>query len=285
VSKAKAKKATAAFESTPEPKREVCYVLRVCGPSGESTNDRARGFRWPLEAGAVVVAPDWNPRKVCGYGLHGWLNGMGDLSVCDGADAREDSRWLVLEVFVDEIVELDGKVKFPSAKVILVGNRSEAATYIKSLCPNSAVHYATSTSGDRGTSTSGYRGTSTSGDGGTSTSGDRGTSTSGDGGTSTSGDRGTSTSGDGGTSTSGDGGTSTSGDGGTSTSGYRGTSTSGEGGTSTSGYGGALIFTWYDESANRYRKAMAEVDGIHCEAGVPYVCVGGKIIRKDSVQS
>jgi hypothetical protein len=229
VSKAKAKKATAAFESTPEPKREVCYVLRVCGPSGESTNDRARGFRWPLEAGAVVVAPDWNPRKVCGYGLHGWLNGMGDLSVCDGADAREDSRWLVLEVFVDEIVELDGKVKFPSAKVILVGNRSEAATYIKSLCPNSAVHYATSTSGDRGTSTSGYRGTSTSG--------------------------------------------------------YRGTSTSGEGGTSTSGYGGALIFTWYDESANRYRKAMAEVDGIHCEAGVPYVCVGGKIIRKDSVQS
>jgi hypothetical protein len=261
VSKAKAKKATAAFESTPEPKREVCYVLRVCGPSGESTNDRARGFRWPLEAGAVVVAPDWNPRKVCGYGLHGWLNGMGDLSVCDGADAREDSRWLVLEVFVDEIVELDGKVKFPSAKVILVGNRSEAATYIKSLCPNSAVHYATSTSGDRGTSTSGYRGTSTSGYGGTSTSGD------------------------GGTSTSGDGGTSTSGDGGTSTSGYRGTSTSGEGGTSTSGYGGALIFTWYDESANRYRKAMAEVDGIHCEAGVPYVCVGGKIIRKDSVQS
>ena len=28
------------------------------------------GFQWPLEVGAIVECPDWNPEPECGGGLH-----------------------------------------------------------------------------------------------------------------------------------------------------------------------------------------------------------------------
>lgn len=55
------------------------------------------GFRWPLEVGAVVTAPDWDPKPECGHGLHGLPWGEGKASLlaivgdCGYANARENS--------------------------------------------------------------------------------------------------------------------------------------------------------------------------------------------------
>ena len=96
---------------------------------------------------------------------------------------------------------------------------------------------------------------------------------------------GTSTSGYGGTSTSGDGGTSTSGTRGTSTSGDGGTSTSGDGGTSTSGYGGTLCILFWDAEKARYRKRVAEVDGMTILPNTPYILnEKGEFIAKESAK-
>jgi hypothetical protein len=263
-------------------------VLRTCNAELKAHND----FQWP-EAGGVE-APDFDPKPVCGYGLHGLLWGEGDGGLLNW---DSDAKWLVVAVPADSIVSLDdgAKVKFPRGEVVYCGSRGEATAYIAERHPGGSIvghtaqntdngstvntgyggtstsgDYGKSTSGTRGTSTSGTRGTSTSGDYGKSTSGDYGKSTSGYGGTSTSGACGTSTSGYGGTSTSGDGGTSTSGDygkstsgyGGTSTSGTRGTSTSGYGGTSTSGEGGILVLRWFDGVRDRLVVRYVGEDGI-----------------------
>ena len=42
------------------------------------------GFQWPLEVGAVVSAPDWNPEAECGGGLHLLPNAQGDYSLLYG---------------------------------------------------------------------------------------------------------------------------------------------------------------------------------------------------------
>jgi hypothetical protein len=132
---------------------------------------------------------------------------------------------LVVEIDESAKVDLNGKVKFPSGRVVHCGDAKSATDFIRA-------------NGGHGRSI--VRGTSTSGDRGTSTSGDRGTSTSGYGGTSTSGVRGTSTSGD------------------------RGTSTSGDGGTSKTGSVGIVICRWWDAKADRSRLAVGYVgeDGI-----------------------
>lgn len=41
------------------------------------------GFRWPLEVGAEVAAPDWSDEPACGGGLHGLLDGRGDGTLLD----------------------------------------------------------------------------------------------------------------------------------------------------------------------------------------------------------
>ena len=85
------------------------------------------GFQWPSEVGAKVVAPDWEPTKECGKGLHGWLNGEGDSGVASRFH-EPDAKWLVLEV--PSFIELSGKVKFKSAKILFIGSRGECARYI-----------------------------------------------------------------------------------------------------------------------------------------------------------
>jgi len=235
------------------------HILRSCKNDLTSTNN----FQYP--ASGMVECDDFDPKPTCGGGLHGFLLGVGDISVTMFKNSIED-KWLIIKVLKEDIVEVTenngGKVKFKKGEVVKVGNLYEATKYLSqvedleglpvigSTSENKAANSVatsgyhgtstsgwkgTSTSGDKGTSTSGWKGTSTSGDKGTSTSGDYGTSASGFEGTSTSGLEGTSISGYYGTSTSGDYGTSTSGNGGTSTSGDYGTSTSGDYGTSTSG--------------------------------------------------
>lgn len=137
------------------------------------------GFVWP-ESGPVL-APDWDPRPVCGGGLHGLLWGEGDGTLLSFA---ADAKWLVVEIADDaEVVDLDRKVKINRGTVVFCGDRKGATDRIVALGARGAVvgafvasgDYGTSTSGNGGTSTSGYRGNSTSGYYGTSTSGDYGT--------------------------------------------------------------------------------------------------------------
>ena len=149
-------------------------VLRTCDAYMRSRG----GFQWP-KAGPVSC-PDWNKDPVCGGGLHGLLWGEGDGSLVD----HDSPNWLVVEVVASEIVDLNRKVKFPRGTVVFCGSAFDATKYLAERAPNAVKAIV------MGTSTSGYRGTSTSGDGGTSTSGYRGTSISGDMGTSTSGDGG-----------------------------------------------------------------------------------------------
>jgi hypothetical protein len=83
------------------------------------------GFRWP-ERGPVEAA-DWDPRPVCGGGLHGlkWGEGSG-LRV----SWHDKAKWLVVEVVEGTEVDLGGKVKFPAGNVVFCGDRRGATDYI-----------------------------------------------------------------------------------------------------------------------------------------------------------
>ena len=178
-------------------------VLRVCAADGSSHG----GFKWPLTAGAEVVAPDWKDNRECGNGLHGWLYGQGDHSCADYWQ-HEGAQWIVVEVDSASIIELGGKVKFPRGVVRFSGDNKSATDYLWENEPRSrdvAVIGACRADmrdkamvqvGALGTAAAGYSGTATAGDSGTATAGDSGTATAGDRGTATAGDRGTATAGD-----------------------------------------------------------------------------------------
>ena len=95
-------------------------VLRCCRPSMVSSNN----FRWPVEG--PVSCPDWHPKPECGNGLHGWLWGEGVASSASLDLDDLEIRWLVVEVSRDALVDLDGKVKFPSGWVLYCGDRQTA---------------------------------------------------------------------------------------------------------------------------------------------------------------
>jgi len=106
------------------------------------------GFIWP-ESGPVE-APDWDPSPKCGAGLHGWLRGEGD-SEASGRDLYDETLlWQVVEVNQEEIVSLDGKVKFPRGAVLFTGPRAEAVGRIQAEYPDAAVIFGTATAGDNG---------------------------------------------------------------------------------------------------------------------------------------
>ena len=262
---------------------ERSLVLRVCGPNGESHCN----FVWPLTVGAVVSAPDWSPREECGNGLHGWLHGAGDIG-CTDRWSLKGAKWLVVSTETAGIVMLGGKCKYRECIVEFVGERADAAAYIRECCEyarNSAVigavasvgNDASSVVGALGTATAGDYGTATAGNGGTATAGYSGTATAGDSGTATAGDRGTATAGDGGTATAGNRGTATAGYGGIATAGNGGTATAGYGGTATAGCGGTIVIEWFDGS--HYRKAVGIVGENGIEPNVAYRCDSGKLVK------
>ena len=229
-------------------KPKTGYVLVLKSVKADMT--AYNGFFWPKKG--KCVAPDWNPIKECGNGLHGWKWGEGDASL---RVESKDAKWLVLSVEESKIIDLNGKVKFPECEVVFVGECHEAVLIIQSYAP----------SGNKcifGTATAGYGGTATAGYGGTATAGDGGTSTAGDGGTSTAGDGGTATAGYGGTATAGYRGTATAGDGGAATAGYRGTATAGS--------EGIIIIQYYDRQTESFKRKMAMVDGITILPGMKY---------------
>ena len=231
-------------------------MLRTC----DADMSAHGGFVWPTSG--YVKAPDWNPKPVCGGGLHGALWGEGDglLFKWDS-----DAKWLVCGI--NKWVDLDGKVKTDRAYVLYCGDRLGATAYIQKHGARGAVIGGTATAGYCGTATAGDGGTATAGDGGTATAGHRGTATAGYCGTATAGDGGTATAGHRGTATAGHRGTATAGYGGTATAGDGGTATAGYGGTATAGHRGTLVIKWWDGS--RYRLSVGYVgDGI--EPNVPY---------------
>ena len=118
-------------------------VLRTCKADMMSHN----GFVWP-ESGPVACA-DWRSVAACGNGLHGLLWGEGDGSLLDWG---ETAKWLVVAVEGSGIVDLKGKVKFPSGEVVFCGDRIGATSYIRENGgAGKVIHGGTATAGDSGT--------------------------------------------------------------------------------------------------------------------------------------
>jgi len=135
----------------------VSYFLRTTDALGRSHG----GFQWPLEIGAVVSAPDWSPKPVCGGGLHGLRNGLGDASLLDWQD---DALWWIVEADDAEAVDLSGKWKFPACRVIAFGPQADVTAKLYALCPG-PIHGLMMTGGYRATLTGGDEATLTGGAG------------------------------------------------------------------------------------------------------------------------
>ncbi len=219
---------------------DLVLLLRTCDPQRQGHG----GFAWP-DSG-LVSAPDWNPRPICGYGLHGFLWGVGDGSLASWDSA---AWWLVVAARHDELVELVGKVKVPRAYVVHASQDRYAATqYLCARLPPGTwpVIGATLTAGSGSTLTAGDDSTLTAGDGSTLTAGS--------GSTLTAGYRSTLTAGDGSTLTAGDRSTLTAGD------------------------GSPLTWRWGDGRRWRLTTVYTGEDGI--EAGKPYTCSRGVVTPK-----
>ena len=244
------------------------FLLKTVNPDGAAWG----GFRWTLDEGAEVIAPDWDPTPVCGGGLHGLLNGAGNGGLIDWST---DAVWIVAEIPDGEtVVDIDGKVKVRRCIVRHVGDKTSAPEFLAAHGHTEGVVGGTATAGDGGTATAGYGGTATAGVDGAATAGYRGTATAGDDGTATAGYDGTAT--------AGVRGTATAGDGGTATAGVGGTATAGDGGTATAGVDGTIILAWWDYDLGRRRWVVGEVgiDGI--VADTPYRVVDGAFVEVES---
>ena len=210
-------------------------VLRLCNEDFTSKN----GFKYPNKVGAEVVAPDWKTNADCGNGLHGWLFGHGDHSSCDYFN--RPNKWMVIEVELQSVIMLGGKVKFERGIIKHIGEKKSATDFIikkESRSKASEVIGAVLTVGDSLSVIAGSFGTATAGD--------RGTATAGSFGTATAGDRGTATAGD------------------------SGTATAGSFGTATAGDRGEIRIRYYDNKADRYRTVIGYVGENGIEANVAY---------------
>ena len=107
---------------------EVLIVRRI--PQDRTTRN---GFIWPSGVGTVVECPDWNPKPVCGGGLHGWPWGFGIGDGCD-YDIIGDI-WLVLGAKPEDVVgEIDcgAKCKIRRCVIRLEGAFGAAITAVQS---------------------------------------------------------------------------------------------------------------------------------------------------------
>ena len=130
-------------------------MLRTCTREDDGRLTAHGGFVWP--ALGPVECPDWNPIAECGNGLHGFLRGCGDAGLANWTDK---AAWLVVEIEVSDIVNLEGKVKVPRGRVLFSGDRLQALELMARLGHLDEGHMG-------GTATAGDHGTATAGDGGT----------------------------------------------------------------------------------------------------------------------
>ena len=90
------------------------YFMRTTDAQGRAHG----GFQWPMEVGAIVTAPDWNPKPVCGGGLHGLLNGGGDAShLSFGTDAATPRRAEAARRNASQPRRADGGLDMPSLRM------------------------------------------------------------------------------------------------------------------------------------------------------------------------
>ena len=142
---------------------KTMLLLKTVGSVG-SDGSAYNGFKWPLEVGAVVTAPDWKPTASCGNGLHGIPWGEGDGSLLNWSN---DAKWIVFEAPEKDVICFDRKAKCHTAIVRCVGSLDEAAEYL-------AKHGKPGVYG--GSTASGVGGEATaSGVGGKATAGEKGT--------------------------------------------------------------------------------------------------------------
>lgn len=127
--------------------------LRTTNKDGKSYG----GFQWPREVGATVTAPDWEPTNRPGNGLHGLLNGEGESSYLSfGFDAL----WWIVEA--ENAIDLGGKFKFETCRVVAFGPRAEITPQLRKMT-GGAVHGLIERGGNRSTITGGNRSTLTGG--------------------------------------------------------------------------------------------------------------------------
>jgi hypothetical protein len=164
----------------------------LCLRTVEADGTAHKGFKWP--ALGFVEAPDWEPTVECGHGLHGYLRGYGNASSIEWGGMFQ-----VVKVIESEIVDLDGKVKFPRCEVIFTGNQKDATDILVKEYGNcsNVIGATVVVNGEGQHAIAGYSGTATStGRGGMATAGHNGTATAGDHGTATVGNYGTATAGE-----------------------------------------------------------------------------------------
>jgi hypothetical protein len=141
------------------------------------------GFIWPRSG--EVRAEKWNPKPVCGDGLHGALHGCGDGSLFNWS---EDAVWIVFEA-IGEVVEFSGKAKCAAGNVLYAGDRKTATDMILAECglvPCIGAFivggdWATVSGGELATVSGGELATVSGGDGATVSGGDGATVSGGDG--------------------------------------------------------------------------------------------------------
>ena len=102
---------------------EEVLVLRYVNKEGKSYND----FQHPLTVGESVTAPDWNDKAECGGGIHGWPWGF---HLGEGKEVDWGATWQVYGVKPNDIIDLDGKVKFRTGILRHVGTWHSAAMCI-----------------------------------------------------------------------------------------------------------------------------------------------------------
>jgi hypothetical protein len=177
----------------------------------------------------------------------------------------------VVKVIESEIVDLDGKVKFPRCEVIFTGSQKDATDIlVKEYGNGSNVIGATVVvNGEGQHAIAGYSGTAIStGYGGMATAGTCGTATAGYLGTATAGPYGTATAGPGGTAMAGYRGTATAGADGKAMAGDFGTATAGAYGKATAGEMGRISILCHD--GNRSREVIGYIGENGLEPNVPY---------------
>ena len=262
-------------------------LLRTCHADSTAHG----GFQWPLEVGATVEAPDWDPSPRCGGGLHGLPWGLGDATLLNWSP---EAVGIVFSAAAQEVVDIDGaKAKVRAARVEFVGPLKAAAEWLYSQQDDRTRVgvCGTASAGAGGTASAGYRGhaivgaggTASAGYDGTAIAGDRGTASALGEGTAIAGDRGTASAGtdgrasagtDGrasagycghaiagtdGHASAGDRGTASAGAGGTASAGCRGHASAGIGGRASAGDGGTISIERWD--GLRYRRLAAAVGG------------------------
>ena len=106
---------------------EEVLFLRFSDKNGKAHG----GFQHPLEIGETVTAADWNPKPVCGGGIHGWPWGIG---LGSGKDPDWSALWQVYGVTeLAEIVsdiEGDSKCKFHTGILRFSGDWHGAMMFI-----------------------------------------------------------------------------------------------------------------------------------------------------------